>query len=59
MCFGQKGFTEKDFDMRLQALNYLLSVVLVALGSSYLTVWLQNGDVQVTTTIPPMIFQYE
>ena len=45
--------------MRLQALNYLLFVVLVALGSSYLTVWLQKGDAKVTTTIPPMIFQYE
>lgn len=45
--------------MRLQALNYPLFVVLVALGSSYLPVWLQKGDAQVTTTIPPMIFQYE
>lgn len=45
--------------MRLQALNYLLLVVLVALGSSYLTAWLQQGDAKVSTTIPPMIFQYE
>ncbi|WP_437880989.1 hypothetical protein [Pseudomonas sp. LRF_L74] len=45
--------------MRLRALNYLLFVVLAALGSSYLTVLLQRGDAQVPTTIPPLIFQYE
>lgn len=45
--------------MRLQTLNYLLFVVLVALGSSYLTAWLQRGDAQVSTTIPPLIFQHE
>ncbi|CAH0145046.1 hypothetical protein SRABI70_00383 [Pseudomonas sp. Bi70] len=49
----------KDLDMRLRAINYLLFVVLVAVASSYLTVWFQKGDAQVPTTIPPMIFQYE
>lgn len=37
--------------MRLRALNYLLFVVLVALGSSYLTVWLQRSSVGKTENV--------
>jgi len=48
-----------NVNMRLRVINYWLLTLLVAVLSSYVTVWFQKKAVEVQTTIPPMLFQYE